>query len=364
MWFINVISRKESESEVMQDYFFDSACVDYREMITRKLGAKGIAKFTKIIDNYCREYYPSGAPKNFEELKTILTKIATDFLYPASYLLFNLEKFEDDNVVFYIDKKTSILYVDVKNRSVEGKFLRAQFHITKLTNPEAEYVSFIADNKSIFDKTHYELDIRLCPDQEYEDDEDDAEEEDDFDSDDEDEDEDDFDFDDEDEDEDDWHNKTLGELMDEDDDEDDDFDFDDEEEDEEDDWGDMTLGEIAEEEERKSKENLQNYVKSEVADILRQIQQPNRSKTQPPAQIKPASGSSGYRSPAQPQPQPAKPKPLYAWERAELNNAKASYERAVGERKRHPESARIYESLEKRAYAEYMRVLAKYAGRE
>lgn len=330
MWYINVISRKESESEVMQDYFFDSACVDYREMITRKLGAKGIAKFTKIIDNYCREYYPSGAPKNFEELKTILTKIATDFLYPASYLLFNLEKFEDDNVVFYIDKKTSILYVDVKNRSVEGKFLRAQFHITKLTNPEAEYVSFIADNKSIFDKTHYELDIRLCPDQEYEDDEDDAEEEDDFDS----------------------------------DDEDDDFDFDDEEEDEEDDWGDMTLGEIAEEEERKSKENLQNYVKSEVADLLRQIQQPNRSKTQPPAQIKPASGSSGYRSPAQPQPQPAKPKPLYAWERAELNNAKASYERAVGERKRHPESARIYESLEKRAYAEYMRVLAKYAGRE
>lgn len=318
MWFINVISRKESESEVMQDYFFDSACVDYREMITRKLGAKGIAKFTKIIDNYCREYYPSGAPKNFEELKTILTKIATDFLYPASYLLFNLEKFEDDNVVFYIDKKTSILYVDVKNRSVEGKFLRAQFHITKLTNPEAEYVSFIADNKSIFDKTHYELDIRLCPDQEYEDD---AEEE-------------------------------------------DDFDFDDEEEDEEDDWGNMTLGEIAEEEERKSKENLQNYVKSEVADILRQIQQPNRSKTQPPVQIKPASGSSGYRSPAQPQPQPAKPKPLYAWERAELNNAKASYERAVGERKRHPESARIYESLEKRAYAEYMRVLAKYAGRE
>lgn len=70
----------------------------------------------------------------------------------------------------------------------------------------------------------------------------------------------------------------------------------------------------------------------------------------------PSYPKSGYSAPAR--------KGLSAYQRAELNSAKTSYLKAVDERKRHPESDRIYESLEKKAYTHYMHVLTKYAGRE
>ena len=75
-----------------------------------------------------------------------------------------------------------------------------------------------------------------------------------------------------------------------------------------------------------------------------------------------ASSNNVYSAPARSQ--PAKRQELHAWERAELNNARHRYLNAVNQTKRHPRSARIYESLEKEAYADYMRVLAKYSGRE
>ena len=53
---------------------------------------------------------------------------------------------------------------------------------------------------------------------------------------------------------------------------------------------------------------------------------------------------------------------LYPWERAELNNARARYDRAVDKLKRHPESKPIYEALEKEAFADLMIVNARYAG--
>ncbi len=59
------------------------------------------------------------------------------------------------------------------------------------------------------------------------------------------------------------------------------------------------------------------------------------------------------------------PKPdgtMYAWERAELNQAKARYDKAVDRVKRHPNSARIYEADEKKTFADLMRITAKYAG--
>ena len=59
------------------------------------------------------------------------------------------------------------------------------------------------------------------------------------------------------------------------------------------------------------------------------------------------------------------PKPdgtMYAWERAELNQAKARYDKAVDCVKRHPNSTRIYEADEKKAFADLMRITAKYAG--
>ena len=59
------------------------------------------------------------------------------------------------------------------------------------------------------------------------------------------------------------------------------------------------------------------------------------------------------------------PKPdgtMYTWEKAELNQAKARYDKAVDEAKRHPNSAPIYQSLEKKAFADLMRITTKYAG--
>ena len=53
---------------------------------------------------------------------------------------------------------------------------------------------------------------------------------------------------------------------------------------------------------------------------------------------------------------------MYAWERAELNQAKARYDKAVDRVKRHPNSARIYEADEKKTFADLMRITAKYAG--
>ena len=59
------------------------------------------------------------------------------------------------------------------------------------------------------------------------------------------------------------------------------------------------------------------------------------------------------------------PKPdgtMYAWERAELNQAKARYDKAVDVVKQHPNSAAIYQSLEKKAFADLLRITTKYAG--
>lgn len=70
----------------------------------------------------------------------------------------------------------------------------------------------------------------------------------------------------------------------------------------------------------------------------------------------PAASSSAAKSPQR--------KGLDPFEQAELNQAKKRYDSAVAERQRHPNSDKIYESLEKQAYADYLRVLTKYSGRE
>lgn len=61
------------------------------------------------------------------------------------------------------------------------------------------------------------------------------------------------------------------------------------------------------------------------------------------------------------------PKPdgtLYPWERAELNCARGRYEDAVNRCKMHARSGsiRIYEASEKTAFADLIRITAKYAG--
>ena len=59
------------------------------------------------------------------------------------------------------------------------------------------------------------------------------------------------------------------------------------------------------------------------------------------------------------------PKPdgtLYPWERAEINNARARYNNAVDRVARHPNSKDVYESLEKKAFADLMITTSRYAG--
>ena len=53
---------------------------------------------------------------------------------------------------------------------------------------------------------------------------------------------------------------------------------------------------------------------------------------------------------------------MYPWERAELHQANVRYHNAVNRVKMHPNSVRIYEADEKKAFADLMRITAKYAG--
>ena len=53
---------------------------------------------------------------------------------------------------------------------------------------------------------------------------------------------------------------------------------------------------------------------------------------------------------------------MYPWEKAELHQANVRYHNAVNRVKMHPNSARIYEAYEKKAFADLMRITAKYAG--
>ena len=73
---------------------------------------------------------------------------------------------------------------------------------------------------------------------------------------------------------------------------------------------------------------------------------------------------SGYSRPTPPP--PPKPRHLSILDRAELNGARDRYRRAVDAHKMHHNSsnAHIYEAAEKQAFADLMRIEAKYAGRE
>ena len=53
---------------------------------------------------------------------------------------------------------------------------------------------------------------------------------------------------------------------------------------------------------------------------------------------------------------------MYPWEKAELHQANVRYHNAVNRVKMHPNSAPIYEADEKKAFADLMRITAKYAG--
>ena len=136
---------------------------EFRYTIKEKLGAKGIAKFTKQIDKYCKEFYPDGAPENFEQLKTILTKLVTNPEYPENPDELVLDDFEDDNIEFYMDSVSHRFFVYVNNEDVKEKFPSAEINIVSMDDPDEEYYFFITDNRGSFEaKEHYYTNITLC----------------------------------------------------------------------------------------------------------------------------------------------------------------------------------------------------------
>lgn len=141
---------------------WEGAKEEFRYIINEKLGAQGIAKFTEQIDDYCKEFYPDGAPANFEQLKTILTKLVTDPEYPQNPDELELEDFEDDNIEFYMsDSKKIFIYVN--NEEIKEKFPSAEINVVTIDDPEDEYYFFITDNRNIFNGPHYSTNITLGP---------------------------------------------------------------------------------------------------------------------------------------------------------------------------------------------------------
>ena len=141
---------------------WEGAKEEFRYIINEKLGADGIAKFTEQIDEYCKEFYPEGAHNNFEQLKTVLTKLVTDPEYPRNPDELELEDFEDDNIEFYMSD-TKKVFIYNNNEDVKDKFPSAEINVAVIEDPEDEYYFFITDNRSPMGEKHYSTDITLMP---------------------------------------------------------------------------------------------------------------------------------------------------------------------------------------------------------
>jgi len=133
---------------------FEKAKKAFNETVVKKF-----AKMDKIcadlIDSYCKEYYPDGAPQNFELLKQFIYDYLTN---PAELELkfdskYSDLDFEDDRVSFGLgidfdeDGSFPFLYIDVTDEA-RWKFpegIISSLCIKPLTDPVSErYISLCA----------------------------------------------------------------------------------------------------------------------------------------------------------------------------------------------------------------------------
>ena len=95
-----------------------------RSLVAKEFSAEGVAKIVRLIDEYCEEQYPYGAPDKFEKLKTILTKLVTDPKYPAAPKEMDLILI-DDNLEIYTIPYDGTLKIEITNEAMKTKFPEA-----------------------------------------------------------------------------------------------------------------------------------------------------------------------------------------------------------------------------------------------
>ena len=133
---------------------FEKAKTAMHETVKKKF--EGMDKHcADLIDSYCKEYYPDGAPNNFNLLKQFISEYLRD---PATFENEFEDKFagidfEDERVCFALsydfdaDGVIRHLYIEVsdeaKNKFPEG--IISSISIKKLCDPESErYISLTA----------------------------------------------------------------------------------------------------------------------------------------------------------------------------------------------------------------------------
>ena len=127
---------------------FDSAKIEFRHIIKNK-HKDSIKHFTDIIDKYCEEFYPNGAPKEILWAKDVIGKIVTepDFVCGAPELSEDVY-FEDDNIQIEYDGVRLIIYpIDIDDIPDDFKFVVAEINATNFYDENLEYYFYISDRK-------------------------------------------------------------------------------------------------------------------------------------------------------------------------------------------------------------------------
>lgn len=96
-----------------------------RTLAAEEFGAEGVAKLTRLIDGYCKEQYPYGAPKELTELKTILINMITDPKFPRDPQAEMDLIFVDENLEIYTLPYDGTLKICVTNENMKTKFPEA-----------------------------------------------------------------------------------------------------------------------------------------------------------------------------------------------------------------------------------------------
>ena len=132
-----------------------------RSLVATEFGAEGVTKLTQLIDAYCKEEYPYGAPDKFEELKAILTKLVTDPEYPSTPEEMDLI-LVDDNLEIYTIPYDGTLRIDITNEAIKTKFPEANI----IVNSEVGGIFTLSNGRDAEEDPEYiGIDIEVYDDE-------------------------------------------------------------------------------------------------------------------------------------------------------------------------------------------------------
>ena len=133
---------------------FDSAKIEFRHIIKNK-HKDSIKHFIDVMDKYCQEFYPNGAPEQILKAKDIIYKTVTnpDFLEGAPELE-NQFFFADDNIeISFVAGVLNIYPAGASEDELDEdweenfKFVVAEIKATDFYDPDVEYYFYIDDKK-------------------------------------------------------------------------------------------------------------------------------------------------------------------------------------------------------------------------